>query len=145
MSANKKKSKNKKKNSINLTSTGLSNETQSNEGSNETQSNEGSNETQSNEEIEVPKIEITLAEELVIEEDTSTNVNNTELTFKQVMDNIGDALEKEANNIITNNEISQEKIIHKVVEELKEEIVEVVDHVKKQTTQLKIALLKRRK
>ena len=156
MSSNKKKNKNKKKSSINLTSEDLTNETQSNE----TQSNE----TQSNDESELPIIEVIPPEELVISEETSIDVTNTEFSFKQIIENVGDELEKSAINETKNllnevtknkhsenetlQEVIQDEIIDvgkEVIHKISDDIGKEVEKVKKQSTQLKIALLKKRK
>lgn len=137
-------------------------------------------EVQSNEEVSSSNeeeiiIEITPPQELVIEEETSTDVTNANSAFKTILDNVGDELKEEAinqtnklliseflgDNNTSNNTLEQtvesvivnigKELIQTVAEEIKEEIAELKEEVKElvqkvsSSARIRIGLLRNRK
>jgi hypothetical protein len=151
-SSNKKKNKSKKKSGIKIDT--LSNEqveVQSNE------ENTSSNEEVSSSNEEETIIEIIPSQELVIEEDTTTDVTNANLSFKKILNDVGDEAIVQTNNLlygIRNDNLEKtietvivdigKELIRAAVEELKEEAKELVQKVST-SARMRIALLRNRR
>lgn len=157
-SSNRKKNKSKKNAGIKIDT--LPNEqveVQSNEeNTSSNEENTASNEELSSSNEEEIIIEITPPQELVIEEDTTTDVTNANLSFKKILNDVGDELKDEAivqtnnllygirNDIVDDNispsssNINLEKTVETVIADIGKELIRAaVEEIKEEIAELK--------